>query len=137
MDKKEKQKIYYQQNRERIIEKAKEYNKNHKEERQEYNKAYWQINGHKYVEKRKTTVDHLKKYQDMKEYYKEHSKRNYEKYGKDYYIKNKDMINEKYKQYRKDYYLKNQNNIRQKYVNKHYNIFIHNNDNKNFIVRFN
>ena len=23
----------------------------------------------------------------MKEYYKEHSKRNYEKYGKDYYIK--------------------------------------------------
>ena len=58
----------------------------------------------------------------MKEYYKEHSKRNYEKYGKDYYIKNKDMINEKYKQYRKDYYLKNQNDIRQKYVNRHYNI---------------
>ena len=75
MDKKEKQKIYYQQNRERIIEKAKEYYKNHKEERQEYNKAYWQINGHKYVEKRKTTVDHLKKYQDMKEYYKGHSKK--------------------------------------------------------------
>ncbi len=73
----------------------------------------------------------------MKEYYKEHSKRNYEKYGKRYHDKNKDILTEKYKQYRKDYYLKNQNYIRQKYVNKHYNIFIHNNDNKNFIVRFN
>ena len=34
MDKKEKQRIYYQENKQRIIEKAKEYNKNHKEERQ-------------------------------------------------------------------------------------------------------
>ena len=59
------------------------------------------------------------------------------KYGKDYYIKNKDMINEKYRQYRKDYYLKNQNDIRQKYVNRHYNIFIHDNDNKNLTVHFN
>jgi hypothetical protein len=39
MDKKEKQKMYYQENKQRIIEKAKEYYKNHKEERQKYNKA--------------------------------------------------------------------------------------------------
>jgi hypothetical protein len=31
----------------------------------------------------------------MKEYYKEHSKRNYEKYGKRYYNENKDILNEK------------------------------------------
>ena len=129
--------MYYQENKQRIIEKAKEYYKNHKEERQKYNKAYWEVNGHKYVEQRKTTVDHLKKYQDMKEYYKEHSKRNYEKYGKRYYNENKDILNEKSKQYRKDYYLKNQNDIRQKYVNRHYNIFIHDNDNKNLTVHFN
>ena len=75
MDKKEKQKIYYQENRERIIEKAKEYYKNHKEERQEYNQKYWASNGHKYIEQRKTLIDHKAKYQEMKEYYKEHSKK--------------------------------------------------------------
>ena len=72
----------------------------------------------------------------MKEYYKEHSKNNYEKYGKRYYMKNKEIINEKNEQYRKEYYMKNQIIIHQKYVNKHYNIFIHDNDNKNLTVRF-
>ncbi len=60
MDKKEKEKLYYQENKQRIIEKAEEYYKNHKEERQRYNQKCWEINGHKYVEQRKTTVDHQK-----------------------------------------------------------------------------
>ena len=126
MDKKEKQKTYYQENRERIQKRQKNIIKIIKKK----DKIIIKHIG-------RTTVDHQKKYQEMKEYYKEHSKKNYEKYGKDYYIKNKDIINEKYEQYRKDYYLKNQNNIHQKYVNRHYNIFIHNNDNKNFTVYFN
>ena len=149
MDKKEKQKLYYQENKQRIIEKAKEYYKNHKEERQRYNQKYWEINGHQYVEQRKTSVDHKAKYQEMKEYYKAHSKKHYEKYGKEYsktiyekygkqyYMKNKEILNEKSEQYRKDYYKKNQSNIHQKYLNRYHNIFIHDNDNKNLTVYFN
>jgi hypothetical protein len=41
--------------------------KNHKEESQKNNQKYWEINGHKYVEQRKTSFDNKAKYQEMKE----------------------------------------------------------------------
>ena len=72
LDIKERQKQYYQENKERIIEKAKQYYQNHKEERQRYNQKYWEINGHKYIEQRKTSIDHKAKYLEMKEYHKEY-----------------------------------------------------------------
>jgi hypothetical protein len=95
MDIKEKRQKNYQANKQRIIEKVKEFNKNHKEERQRYNQKYWANNGHIFVKHRNITVDHKAKYQEMKEYYKAHSKTNYEKYGKKDYLKNKDILNEK------------------------------------------
>ena len=109
----------------------------HKEERQRYNQKYWETNGHKYIEQRKTSIDHKAKYLEMKEYHKEYHQKHYQQYGKDYYMKNKNIIQDKYEQYRKDYYMNNKTLIHQKYVNKYYNIFMHDNDNKNLTVYFN
>ena len=107
MDIKEKRKQYYQDNKERILEKAKQYSHDHKEERQRYNQKYWETNGHKYIEQRKTSVDHKAKYLEMKEYHKEYHQKHYQQYGKDYYMKNKNIIQDKYEQYHKDYYMNN------------------------------
>ena len=71
----------YQKNKQRISDRAKEYYQKHKEERNKYSQEYWRINGHKYVEKRKETVDHKNIYKNNKEYYRE--------YHKKYYIDNK------------------------------------------------
>ena len=90
--KKLQRKEYYEKNKERIKEKNKQYYHDNKIERQEYNRNYWATHGQKYVEQRKTTIDHKAKYQEMKEYHKEYHK----KYRRDYYMKNKDILNKKY-----------------------------------------
>jgi hypothetical protein len=52
MDIKEKRRQYYINNRDRILEKSKQYYNDHKEESQKYNNEYRSLNGHKYVLKR-------------------------------------------------------------------------------------
>ncbi len=51
MDPKEKRKQLYIDNRDRILEKVKQYYNDHKEERQKYYNEHWALNGQKYVEK--------------------------------------------------------------------------------------
>ena len=53
MDIKEKRKQYCINNRDRIIERNKQYYYDNLEERKKYNYEYWSVNGHKYIEERK------------------------------------------------------------------------------------
>ena len=76
MDAKEKRKEYYEKNKERIKERNKQYYHDNKEVRQEYNRNYWSINGQKYIEQRKNTVDHKTVYLKYKEYHKKYNLKN-------------------------------------------------------------
>ena len=67
----EKAKLYYIENRERIKEKARLYYHENKTERQLYNRRYWETNGHKYIERRSTNMNHKIK---QRLYYIEHYK---------------------------------------------------------------
>ncbi len=59
MDINAKRRQYYLNNRNRILEKSKQYYNVHKEERQKYNNEYWSLNGHIYVQKR-TKYENIK-----------------------------------------------------------------------------
>ena len=59
MDKKEKQKIYYQKNKERIKKTSLDYYYKHQKERIEYNREYW--NEHKEnIYKREVKIENIK-----------------------------------------------------------------------------
>ena len=83
--KKLQRKEYYENNKERIKEKNKQYYHDNKAVRQEYNRNYWATHGQKYVEQRKTTIDHKAKYQNLKQYHKEYNIINSEKISENYY----------------------------------------------------
>ena len=73
--KKVKRKEYYEKNKERIKEVNRQYYHDNKIERQEYNRNYWSINGQKYIEARKNTLDHKKIYMKNIEYHTEYTKK--------------------------------------------------------------
>ncbi len=86
MDIKEKRKQYYLDNRNKIIERNKQYYYNNKEkrlkyyydnreERIKYNYEYWALNGYKYVEKRRNDDDYKLKHNEYYKNYREINKK--------------------------------------------------------------
>lgn len=97
---KKRDRLYYQNNKEKVIERVRKYQNEHKKERKNYNKEYYQKNKNK-----------LK--QQAKQYY-EKNKEDRKLYRKQYYEKNKDKIKSNYaqninnvKRHRKEKYEKN------------------------------
>ena len=76
-DRSEYMKKYYQENREHILEKTREYHRNHPEQRHEASKSHYHNN-----------KEYYKKYrEDRKEHYQEQKHQ--------YYINNKETLNQK------------------------------------------
>ena len=127
--KKLQRKEYYEKNKERIKEKNKQYYHDNKAVRQEYNRNYWATHGQKYIEQRKLTLDHKKKYQNMKKYHKEYNIINSERISENYYKNKRDKISENYYRYKRP-------EVHQKYIKNNYNLCLQDNDNKSLIVYF-
>jgi hypothetical protein len=49
----ERAKLYYQNNKEKVLERSKVYYQENKEKIQEYNQKYWAEHGQKYIEEKK------------------------------------------------------------------------------------
>ena len=74
-DKKEYRKKYYLNNRDKVLQRNKNYYYENKEERQRYNTEYWNLNGHKYVEKRRKDKDYISKHNEYCRNYRERNKK--------------------------------------------------------------
>jgi hypothetical protein len=71
MDTKEKQKIYYEKNKERIKKASLEYYYKHQQERIEYNREYWSTHKDKYLKERAENRDFKAKHRVYYRHYKE------------------------------------------------------------------
>ena len=71
MDKKEKQKIYYQKNKERIKKTSLDYYYKHQKERIEYNREYWNENKDKYLKERSENREYKALHREYYKHYKE------------------------------------------------------------------
>ncbi len=114
----ERKKKHYQENREKLLEHQKKYRQENKEKVREKDKKYWQENREKILERKK------KHYQENKEKIREHQKKyrqeNREKLlerKKKHYQENREKLLEYYKKYQKNRYntdplFKLRNNVR-------------------------
>jgi hypothetical protein len=87
------------------------------------------INGKKYIEQRKLTLDHKKKYQNLKQYHKEYNIINSERISENYYKNKRDKISENYYRYKRP-------EVHQKYLQNNYNLCIQDNEKKELTVYF-
>ena len=72
----EKRKQYYKNNKDVILEKSKQYYYNNIDARKKYNNDYWALHGHKYIEQRcKDNELKLKQREYNKTYYDEYKER--------------------------------------------------------------
>ena len=71
MDKKEKQKIYYEKNKERIKKASLEYYYKHQKERIEYNREYWNEHKEKYLQERSENREYKALHREYYKHYKE------------------------------------------------------------------
>ena len=114
-------KLYYQDNRERQLENAKEYRENNKEKIAKYSKAYRENNKEAISEyKLKYNVENKKYLQDYHSSYRQINKNKIKKYQKEYRSNNKEELKKK----RKEYYDENRDKcleISKKYVNENKN----------------
>jgi len=109
--KKEGNKIWYEENKEKISEYKKKWNEENKEKISEKKKEYHEANKEKIAEKKKEYHEANKEkiIEKKKEYYEENKEKIIEK-AKDYYKENKEQIIEK----AKEYYEKNKEKLLQK-----------------------
>ncbi len=114
MDQKEKNKEYYEKNKEDILQKRKEYHENNKENRKEYYEKNKEDILQKQKEYYEENKDKIKEYNEnnkekIKEQHKKYAENNKEKI-KEYREKNKEKIQEK----KKEYHEKNKEKIQEK-----------------------
>jgi hypothetical protein len=135
---KEKQKEYYQLNKEKILERVRKYQRNYKGKIRERKRQYYQKNKEKIVKHQKQYIEENR--EKVKEYRKEYYQKNrdeivkknkewreknkdrYRQYKKEYGKMYKEKNKEKIKKQNREYYLKNKKRIdkyREKWVKEH------------------
>ena len=110
MDKKEKQKLYYEMNKERIKEREKQYREKNREKILQKKKEYREQNKDKVKEYREQNKDKIKEYIEQ-------NKDKIKEYSKKYYQKNKKILQEKENEYRSNR-KKNDSLYKLKYVTR-------------------
>ena len=103
MDRKELNKQYYENNKDKMLELNKQYYENNKDKILEYNTEYYEINKDNILEKRKEYRENNKdKIQEFQKEYRENNKDKIREQNKEYRKDNKDKIQEFQKKYREN-----------------------------------